>query len=253
MSARFSHRAMTTDKTKLTPSFWTDHLQYLHKSILAQITRIRAGSKHPTIIGTSIETVIRHALRDYFPHRFSIGTGQIAAHTGKLSPQMDILIYDQTTFPLLALNEDDSVIVCCESVFGCIEIKTKWSHRDIEDHFVRFTAVDRERLPSFNASSSEDAASYTVICVEPLKHPDLKWSLMKKRDRQVLITSLHGNVAWLSEWEEGAFHEVKTENPLETVFQHLLEDCMRKKFIQQTGPVETYNAVERYFKWKPTA
>lgn len=241
------------EESKPHSTFWTDHLGYLHKSILAQIARIRRSSKHPTITGSSIEVVIKRALRDYFPHRFSIGTGQTASANGKISPQMDILIYDQTTFPLLALNEDDSVIVCCESVFGCIEIKTKWSHRDIEDHFVRFTAVDRERHPSFNASSSEDAASYTVICVEPLKHPDLKWSLMKKRDRQVLITSLHGNVAWLSEWEEGAFHEVKTENPLETVFQHLLEDCMRKKFIQQTGPVETYNAVERYFKWKPTA
>lgn len=253
MSARFSHSAMTMNKTKLTPSFWTDHLQYLHKSILAQITRIRAGSKHPTIIGTSIETAIRRALKDYFPHRFSIGTGQIASANGTISPQMDILIYDQTTFPPLALHEDDSVIVCCESVFGCIEIKTKWNRRDIEDHFVRFKAVDRERHPSFNTPSSEDAASYTIICVDPLEGPDLTWSSLKNQDRQVLITSLQGNVAWLSEWGDGVFSEVKTKNPLETVFQYLLGDCMRKKFIQQTGPVETYNAVGPYLGWKPIA
>lgn len=253
MSARFSHRAITMEKSKPHSPFWTDHLGYLHKSILAQIARIRRSSKHPTITGSSIEVVIKRALRDYFPHRFSIGTGQTASANGKISPQMDILIYDQTTFPLLALHEDDSVIVCCESVFGCIEIKTKWNRRDIEDHFVRFKAVDRERHPSFNTPSSEDAASYTVICVESLKLPDLKWSEMKKQDRQVLITSLQGNVAWLSEWGDGVFSEVKTENPLETVFQYLLGDCMRKKFIQQTGPVETYSAVGRYFGWKPIA
>lgn len=244
---------MTMDNTKLTPSFWTDHLQYLRKSILAQITRIRAGSKHPTIIGTSIESVIRRALKAYFPHRFSIGTGQIASANGKISPQMDILIYDQTTFPLLALHEDDSVIVCCESVFGCIEIKTKWKHAVVEEHFRRFTEIDRDRHPSFNSNSSEDAASYSMICVEPLNGPDLTWTSLKQRDRQVLITSLQGNVAWLSEWDEGGFSEVTTDNPLETVFQYLLGDCMRKKFIQQTGPVETFNAVGPYLGWKPIA
>ena len=253
MSARFPHRAITMEESKPHSPFWTDHLGYLHKSILAQIARIRRSSKHPTITGSSIEVIIKRALRDYFPHRFSIGTGQTASANGKISPQMDILIYDQTTFPLLALHEDDSVIVCCESVFGCIEIKTKWKHDVVVEHFKRFTEVDRDRHPSFNSQSSEDAASYAVICVEPLKGPHLTWSSLKQQDRQVLITSLQGNVAWISDWGEGAFRKVKTENPLETVFQHLLGDCMRKKFIQQTGPVETYNAVGRYFGWKPIA
>ena len=239
---------MADQRTK-SELYWADHLAFLNRSILAQVARIRKGSKHSTIKGTSIEVVLRRTLTEYFPDRFSIGTGQIAASDGDLSPQMDAIIYDRSTFPLLARNEDGSVIVCCESVYGCIEIKTKWDHEDVEDHFNRFTAVDRKGHEYFRSNSSEDDASYSVICIEPLGKLNLASSTLKEVDRLVMIASLERAKAWVSDWGEDSFSEVPSANALEVIFCELLRDCMRKQFVESGSLEHTYEAVRAYFGW----
>ena len=79
--------------------FWTEHLKRLCDSLVAQADRIRVGSDHSVIKGTSIEYVIRRTLKEYMPSNFTIGTGQIANNQNEISPQIDILVYDTNTFP----------------------------------------------------------------------------------------------------------------------------------------------------------
>src|SRR5207244_2659150 len=97
---------------------WNLHLDLLRKALLAQFERIRASSSHSAIKGTSIEAALRRLLQDYLPRQFSVGTGQIANVNSMLSPQLDILIYDEVTFPRLAVNEDGSVVICAEALYG---------------------------------------------------------------------------------------------------------------------------------------
>jgi hypothetical protein len=241
---------MASDHDTKKPSLWAEHLAYLNKSILAQIERIRKGSRHSTITGSSIENILRRTLRQYFPTDLSIGTGQIAACNGDISPQIDILIYDQTTFPLLAIHEDGSVVVCCESVFGCVEVKTAWNHKEIETHYGRFCEIDDKRHPDFMVKSSEDAASYSVVCVEKVNDWEKEWSCLSDRGRKVCIAPLEGSKFWVSDWGEDEFREISTENPLEDLFRELLGDCMRKNFLERGSHHKTYGAVRAYFGWK---
>jgi hypothetical protein len=204
------------------------------------------------IKGTSIEYLLRQLFEQYLPLRFSVGTGQVATAKGEVSPQMDLMIYDRTTFPHLSSNEDGSIVVCCESVYGCIEVKTRWDHADVQKHFSGFSKVDAQRDPHFNISSSEDAASYTVVLIEKLDRFDWEWSDLKDQSRQVLVTSLEGDKVWHSEWGEGGFRETQTSNPLEDVFRELLRDCLRKKFIETNNLHKTYEALSKYFGWSPS-
>jgi hypothetical protein len=229
--------------------YWANHLKLLHSSILAQITRTRKATNHPTLKGSSIEIILRKALADYFPLRFSIGTGQVACSSGGLSPQMDVLIYDRTTFPVLANNEDGSVVVCSESVFADVEIKTRWNHNEIQRHFGGFVEIDNRRHPYF--SSPEDAASYSIVCVEPLESFKSEWSDLKDRGRLVMVTSLEGTKIWTSDWGEDDFQEILTSNPIEDLFRELLRDCMRKQFVELGNLTSTYEAVRAYFGWEP--
>ena len=88
-------------------NFWAEHLERLCASLIAQTDRVRRGSKHTLIKGTSIEFVIRRTLREYLPSAFHIGTGQIVNNKNQISPQIDILVYDALSFPRLAVNEDN--------------------------------------------------------------------------------------------------------------------------------------------------
>jgi hypothetical protein len=117
-------------------TFWSEHLERLCKSLIAQPDRIKAGSEHTVIKGTSIEFVIRRTLKEYLPHNFEVGTGQVANTLGRLSPQMDVLIYDSNTFPRLAVNEDGSVIVCSECVHSAVECKALWDTDKVLGNFL---------------------------------------------------------------------------------------------------------------------
>ncbi len=199
-----------------TAVFWSEHLRLLRESILCQVARIRKGSQHSVIKGTSIEYLLRRLFEQYLPLRFSVGTGQVATAKGEVSPQMDLMIYDRTTFPHLSSNEDGSIVVCCESVYGCIEVKTRWDHADVQKHFSGFSRVDAQRDPHFNISSSEDAASYTVVLIEKLDRFDWEWSDLKDQSRQVLVTSLEGDKVWHSEWVRVVFEKRRPQTLLKT-------------------------------------
>ena len=122
--------------------FWTEHMKRLRDSLIAQTDRARAGSDHTVIKGSSIEYVVRRTLTEYMPSNFSVGTGQIANNENEISPQIDVLVHDTNTFPRLAVNEDSSVIVCCESVFGIVECKSQYDHKRVKKHFDSFVSVE---------------------------------------------------------------------------------------------------------------
>ena len=99
-------------------SFLSEHMDRLAASVLAQAERARVGSGHAGIKGAAIEFVLRNVLRQDMPSAFTVGTGQVANVTGDLGPQTDVLLYDASVFPPLSVNEDTSVVVCCEAVFA---------------------------------------------------------------------------------------------------------------------------------------
>jgi uncharacterized protein DUF6602 len=225
--------------------FWTEHLKRLCDSLVAQTDRARVGSDHSVIKGTSIEYVIRRTLTDYMPSNFAIGTGQIANNQNEISPQIDILVYDTNTFPRLAVNEDSSAIVCCESVFEVVECKCQYDPERLSKHFNPFIEVESKRYGMFGVDGM--ASGYFVLVVDPMPmNPDL--SQFEDSKRFVGFYSLKGSKSWSSPYNQAEF-STHDGNGLDFFLHYIMSDCMRKGLSELGSLDSTYNAVSKYLGW----
>ena len=78
---------------------------------------------HTGVKGTIREVLIRDLFRPLLPADLGVGTGQIAASDGVLSPQQDVVIYSKDILPP-ALFEDTIGVFPVESVLATVEVKT---------------------------------------------------------------------------------------------------------------------------------
>ncbi len=230
---------------------WTEHLGFLKDSLLAQVKRARRGSAHPTIKGASIEEALRRILRQYLPSVYHIGTGQVAnnevsdSEEQNISPQIDILIYERTTFPHLAVNEDGSVIICCEPLFATVECKTKWNKKNVLENFLRLKEVESNRYGKY-FGAIDNSSGYFFFIIDKLKKPSIVG--FEDQDRFVGFYTLEGERSWRSPFRTSTF-TTHDGNPLEFLIKDVLEDSMRKD-LPEIGTLEdTREAVRKYFGW----
>lgn len=74
--------------------------------------------------GRRREDDLREFLRAFLPHRLGIGSGEIAASDGSVSPQIDLIVYDTLETPLLDQSES-SIVVPVEGVYGVVEVSSR--------------------------------------------------------------------------------------------------------------------------------
>lgn len=189
--------------------------------------------------------VLRRTLKHYLPAQFHVGTGQVANNRQEVSPQVDALIYDGDTFPHLAVNEDSSVVVCCEALFAAVECKSQWDGEDVGKHYRRFVEVEARRHSIFGGPGM--AAGYFVFVVDELRS-DPNLMALEEKGRFVGLYSLQGDSSWSSPFENLDFSR-RDGNALELFLQDVMHDCMRKG-VAEIGSLEyTYEAVRNYFGW----
>jgi Domain of unknown function (DUF6602) len=224
---------------------WSENLDRLRDSLIAQFKRIRAGSSHATIKGTSLEMVLRRTLREYVPRYFAIGSGQTANCERRTSPQLDVMLYDQNVFPHLAVNEDSSVVVCCESLFATVECKMQWDGGKVVEHFRKFVEVESVRHPSFSAPS--DVAAYFVVIFDPLDLDKPNLSSMEDQDRAMGIYTVEGNRSWHSPQGEKQF-ALREGNGFALLLKDILFDCMAKGQKDVGDFSKAFEAVKKYIE-----
>lgn len=230
-------------------SFLSEHMDRLRTSVLAQAARARAGSGHAGLKGAAIEVVLRNLLRQYVPTSFTVGTGQFANSSGVLSPQMDVLLYDAAVFPHLSVNEDSSVVVCCESVFGVIECKSEWNAKELARHFSRFSSVDRASLRPGETKGAPDVerTAYFAFVLKTPKEPRLK--PLEDSIRTIGVYGLADSVCWFSPRRCSSFERLEG-NALELFLGHVLQDCMEKGPKESGDFGASYEIVRGYFGWR---
>ena len=222
-------------------NFWEQHFSMLQTSLAAQIERIRAGSKHPTIKGTSIEVVLRRILREYLPGHFSVRPGQVANSAGELSPQQDILVYDGKAFPHLAVNEDSSIIICCESLVAAVECKTYWKQNEVEKHYTDTVNVESKRDEKF-----QDKAGYFIFFYESATPQPAEFT---EADRTMGFYCLKDDKSWTSPFKQQGFKSTES-NVLQTFFQDLLMHCMRIGQVEIGDFTSAFDVISRYVGWQ---
>jgi len=100
---------------------------FLRAKIIGAITDARAASNltHNGVKGTVLEILISKLFKPLLPSDIGVGTGQIIEqYNGKLSTQMDIVLYDKSIVPPILFDENTGIFPI-EAVLYTIEVKTK--------------------------------------------------------------------------------------------------------------------------------
>lgn len=108
--------------------------------IIAKVQRALSSTSNSQIIGRNGEIPLRDFFARYLPNVLRVGSGHFVSPNGILSPEIDIMILD-SRYPLLAENEDGSVLAMLHSVIATIEVKTNLKSNDIKKMW-----QDSERL-----------------------------------------------------------------------------------------------------------
>jgi len=101
------------------------------KSILLSVDRALNSSSNSQTIGRNGEVPLIDFLTRYLPPTFKAVSGHFITPSGKISPQLDIIIID-SRYPLLSENDDKSVLVMLHSVLWIVEVKTNLRSNDIK-------------------------------------------------------------------------------------------------------------------------
>lgn len=98
--------------------------------MLAVVDRALAASGNAQVIGRNGELPLRSFLARHLPNTLLAKTGHFVSPSGRMSPQIDTMILD-ARYPLLAENEDESVLAMLHSVLHCVEVKTNIRVSDV--------------------------------------------------------------------------------------------------------------------------
>jgi hypothetical protein len=108
------------------PSF-DDILARDEEALRARLEVVRAALTHAGEKGRALESATTQVLREILPLECGLSTGFVVANADaklRLSPQLDIIVYDATRCgPLIRLDSCD--VFPLEAVFGYIEVKAR--------------------------------------------------------------------------------------------------------------------------------
>jgi hypothetical protein len=100
---------------------------FLRAKVAGAITEARAASNltHSGVKGSVLEILISKLFRPLLPSDIGVGTGQIIEqHSGRMSTQMDIILYDKSIVPPILFDQSTGIFPV-EAVLYTIEVKTK--------------------------------------------------------------------------------------------------------------------------------
>jgi len=103
----------------------------LQKSMAEELKTLRKNVKHSGSKGEACEQCWITMLRKYLPKRYSVEKAFVVDTFGKLSQQMDIVIFDQQYSPFL-FHSHGALYVPAESVYAVLEAKQTISKGMIE-------------------------------------------------------------------------------------------------------------------------
>ena len=106
-----------SDKIKL-----KDLFSGLQKQIEVRFSTNREFIKHPGSKGDSLENVWIEWLREYLPNRYCVDKAFVIDSKGKLSHQLDLVIYDQHFTPFV-FKQDGVSYIPVEGVYAVFEVK----------------------------------------------------------------------------------------------------------------------------------
>lgn len=119
----------------------------LQNEFLAELNTTREYVKHKGTMGAVSESTWSEWLVTYLPSRYAVSKGFAIDCEGRLSEEIDIIIYDRYYSPLI-LHVDDTKYIPVESIFCIFEVKQSINKEYIEYAVNKASSVDSLRITS---------------------------------------------------------------------------------------------------------
>ena len=119
----------------------------LQDQMVGQLSTNRRVIQHPTTKGDATEFHWLEMLGDYLPRRYCVDKAFVLDCEGKLSEQIDVVIYDRQYSPFL-FNQNAAKYVPAESVYGVFEVKQELNSAHIRYAGEKAASVRRLRRTS---------------------------------------------------------------------------------------------------------
>lgn len=156
--------------------------KFLKDEMIASLECDKDNIKHPTIKGNAAENAWIKFLRDHLPSKYSVDTAIIVNDKGETSDQIDIVIYDANTYPIL-LNHNNIKYLCIESVYAVFEVKQNITSRNL-NYAIKKTNSVKELI---NEDLSEQKILGGLLAFESkLKNKTINFKLCDNNPEQSL-------------------------------------------------------------------
>jgi hypothetical protein len=167
----------------------TDKNQYqafLRAKVAGAIYSARAAASltHQGLKGTFLEILVGQLFKPLLPADIGVGTGQIIeCHTGRLSHQTDIVLYDKSILPPILMDQSNGIFPV-EAVLYAIEVKTKLTRADmIKAHESAQLLRSFQMLPGGTEFSMRPEAKQSIRSVVFALNTDLSEGGKSETDR----------------------------------------------------------------------
>ena len=108
----------------------------------AAIAQSRDSIPHSGEIGDLVERVFRDQLLEVLPEKVGISNGFVVDSEGKVSRQMDIILFDRQNTPRI-FTSSGAQMFPVESTYACGEIKTEMNKKQLNDSFEKCLSYKR--------------------------------------------------------------------------------------------------------------
>jgi hypothetical protein len=115
--------------------------------------------KHRGEAGRRREDDVREFLEAFLPERIGIGSGEIAASDGSVSPQVDLIVYDRSKTPLLDRSKS-SIVVPVEGVYGVIEVSSRLDVTKLREDVAKIREIKALEKHAFWKQNGDIVNSY---------------------------------------------------------------------------------------------
>ena len=112
----------------------------MSRSLRSRVDEVDSGGRHHVERGQRREGAVREFLRAHLPPRYGVTRGEVVAATGEVSHQVDVLVYDALSAPVL-LESEGSRLLAAESVYAAMEVKPRLSVTELRSAVANIRSV----------------------------------------------------------------------------------------------------------------
>jgi hypothetical protein len=140
--------------------FFRNSLLISIRGALAE-AKVASEMDHLYLRGKLREIAVSGFIKPWLTSKFATGSGKIADCNGKLSNEIDVLIYANDVVPAVIYSDDGFGLYPCESCLATIEVKSKLNATELKSALESSVLISQHHM-EFQSGKLNEAGTQTI-------------------------------------------------------------------------------------------